>query len=57
MMMLSIVMTSMTLHGAMVAVAIPVIAVIEVFTEILRKRSSIMMGYDMLLRKSHEYLP
>ena len=46
-----------TVHGVIVALAIPVIAAIVVYTETLRKRSRIVMCYDLLLRTRHGCLP
>ena len=46
----------MTLHGVIVAVAIPVIEAISVslLMSALRKRSRILPCYELLLRTNHE---
>ena len=44
-------------HKVIVAVAIPVFAAIAVSTETLRKKSMIVMRYDLLLRTSHGCIP
>ena len=49
-----IVMMLMTLRGVIVAVAIPVIATIELSTGTLVKRSRIVMRYDLLLKTIHK---